>query len=304
MTADGVYPDMLEETYHADRRSLSVSGAKLLLPPSCPAKFQYRMTHPQKPKREFEFGHLAHEMLLGKGPGFVVLNPAVHGLKKDGGVADSPRATATWKKAEAEAREAGRVPVHVDDFTAASLMAKRVRAHGQAGPLFEAGVAEQSLFWTDPESGVQLRGRVDWLTPSGDCVDYKTSITVNPDELVRRFWQLRYFMQADWYRSLLIALGISDNPDFLFVVQEKDPPHLVEVVRYDADALAEGHRLNRLAIDTYRMCRDADDWPGYGRGVVTLSLPGWAFTEARAEAAEADLEAAEQLITELEGIYT
>ncbi|CAA0129281.1 Exodeoxyribonuclease 8 [Mycolicibacterium vanbaalenii] len=300
---DGVFAGVAEEAYHADRSSLSVSGAKLLLPPSCPAKFRWSQDHPQKPKRVYDFGHLAHLMVLGEGGEFVILDPAIVGVKKDGTVADSPRSTAGWKKAEAEARAAGATPVGLPEWELAEQMAEQVRNHAEAGPLFERGHAERSMYWTDGD-GVRLRGRTDWLTTVDDqlvCVDYKTSVTANPDALVRKFWQLGYFMQAAWYRDLLIALGLSDNPDFLFVVQEKEPPFEVVVVRYDDDAIAEGRRLNRQAIDTYRRCRDSGVWPGYAPDTtVTLSLPGWALREAQDFADQAE---AESLINELEGIY-
>ena len=53
----GVY-EMDEATYHQDPvpgGSLSASGAKLLLPPSCPALYAWRRDHP-KVSAEFDFG--------------------------------------------------------------------------------------------------------------------------------------------------------------------------------------------------------------------------------------------------------
>ena len=299
-TTDGVYPDVPEERYHADRGSLSVSGAKLLLPPSCPEKFRWAMDNERKPKKEWDFGHVAHHLVLGKGAEFVVLDPAVHGLKADGSVAEKPSATAKWKAAAAEARKQGLTPIALPEYEKAQAMAAKVRAHPKAGPIFSAGTAEMALYHTDPETGVQLRGRFDWLEPGGDIDDYKTSTTANPAELVRKFWTLSYFMQAAWYMDLAVALGISENPRFRFVVQEKDQPHVVTVVQYDDQAIDEGRRLNREAIRVYADCVERGVWPGYSAETVTISLPGWV---ARQVEAEADEQEAEHLIAELEGIY-
>ena len=116
-TEDGLFT-VEENTYHRDRGSLSCSGAKLLLPPSCPAKFRQRMDNPPPPKPHFDFGSIVHTLTLGAGSDYVVLEPAVHGLKKDGTVADSPTATTAWKAADAEARALGKIPIHVlDDNT-------------------------------------------------------------------------------------------------------------------------------------------------------------------------------------------
>ena len=269
---DGIYGWVPEDIYHADQGSLSVSGAKLLLPPSCPAKFKERMDNPPPAKRHFEFGHLVHLEVLGKGVETVELP------------FDDYRTKAA-REARDDARARGKVPVLVgpkanDDIgvelAKARTMADKIRNDPEAGPLFARGHAEKSLYWTDPDSGVRLRGRVDWLTTIDGrltCVDLKTSTTANPAELERKFWQHCYHMQNAWYRRLLIELGMSDDPDFVFVVAEKEPPFAVTVVRYDQEAIAEGDRLNRQAIDLYVECRTANHWPEYTDHSVTLSLP-------------------------------
>lgn len=297
-TADGLHRFVDEAEYHQDRGSLSVSGAKLLLPPSCPAKFREYMDTERKPKKEWDFGHVAHHVVLGKGAEFKVLDPAVDGLKADGTPSDKPTATAAWRNAAADARARGLVPIHADDHTKAQLMAKRVLEHPAAGPLFIEGHAEVALYHTDPETGVRLRGRADWLEPNGDLTDYKTSTTANPAELVRKMWQLGYFMQAAWYRGLVIALGLAENPRFRFVVQEKEPPFVVTVVEYDEDALAEGARLNREAIRLYVECRESDHWPGYSDDTVPISLPGWVARRDNANTNTDLMSALEAALTE------
>lgn len=276
---DGAYPGVDEASYHSDPTSLSVSGAKLLLPPSCPAKFRWRMDNPQPPKRVFDFGHLAHRLILGEGAKFAVLDPAVHGLKKDGTIADSPRATAGWKAAETEARANGLIPVSVEDWQTAQAMADKVAAHPVAGPLFTEGQAELSLYHRDPETGIRLRGRLDLLRTDGEIVDYKTSTTSDPAQLERLFHKYGYHMQAAWYMDLAVALGLSDRGRFLFVAQEKEPPYLVTVAEYDDEALAEGRRLNREAINLYAELVKSGQWPGYSDDTATIGLPVWALEQ-------------------------
>lgn len=290
-TDDGIHADVEEAEYHRDRGSLSVSGAKLLLPPSCPAKFREQQDNPPPPKPHFDFGTLAHALILGKGPEIEILYPEIHGLKADGTVADVPSMTGMWKKAAAAARAKGRLPVSSDDYKAAQAMRDAVMAHPVAGGLFTDGEAEVSAYRTDEETGVRLRGRMDWLREDGSIVDLKTSATANPAELVRKFWQFGYFMQNAWYVDLL------GNPDaeFTFVVVEKVAPYVVTVLRYDTDAVAEGRRLNRLAIDTYAKCMTENTWPSYADQLVTLRLPPWVRPQA---------EDAANLIAELEGLYT
>lgn len=267
-TRDGIYGAVPEGLYHADRGSLSVSGAKLLLPPSCPARFKERMDNPPPPKRIFEFGHLVHLEVLGEGVETVEID------------ADNYRTKAA-REARDRARENGKVPVLVgadanDDFYAelgkARAMAAAVHSHPEANALFAGdGRPEMAMYATDPETGVRLRGRADWIS-STHIVDVKTSTTSNPDELKRKFWSLGYHLQAAWYRDLAAAIGLG-TLGFRFVVIEKEPPYLVTVINYDGEALAEGARLNRQAINLYARCRERNEWPGYTDTTVTLSLP-------------------------------
>lgn len=277
MEVDGVHGDVPDTEYHADRSALSCSGARMLLPPSTPAIFRWHMDHPRKPKREWDFGHMAHRVLLGAGAELCVLEPAIHGLTKGGTIAKSPRATDTWKEAEAAARAEGRVPVHVDDYQIAQVMADKVREHPTAGPLFASGSAEVSLVGTDPETGVRLKARPDWITSEGTIVDYKTAVSSEVDAFSRKAADFGYHIQEAWYRHVAQLLKLHHNPRFLFVVQEKEAPYEVSVFEYqDPIDKAESKRQMREAISTYQRCSAEDNWPGRSPEVTPIFLPQWA----------------------------
>lgn len=303
----GVIEGLADDEYHGAKWALSSSGARMLLPPSAPALFRHAMDTERKPKREFDFGHIAHRLLLGDGARFEVLHPEVVGLKADGTAAANPRATAGWKQAEQEARERGRVPIHADDFRKAEAMVSAVRAHETAGPLFTDGKAEVSLFAQDPDTGVWLRARPDWWTALDGravFVDFKTAVSAEPETFARKATRdFGYHVQAAVYRRVAALLGLGDVR-FLFVACEKTPPHLVSVTGFDAAALAEADRLCSQAIATYAACVESGRWPGYPPQIHTASLPPWQLAstpESKAIAAELAAEA-DDLIAELEGL--
>ncbi len=274
---DGLYSTIPEQVYHADRRSLSMSGANLILPPGrppkpCPAKFREAMLHRPKPKPEYDFGHLVHELRLGKGQGIAVVDAPNYNTK-------------AAQKARDEAHAAGKTPALPKQIVAALRMVLACNRHVIAGPLFAKGHAETSFYQTDPDTGVRLRGRTDWITlfdfGQGEqlvIVDYKTSTTADPDELERKFWTYGYFRQAAWYIDLVAAVMHTD-PVFVFVVQEKEPPYLPAVIEYTPDAIAEGRAQNRQAVDLYAECAAADAWPAWPGNdhVQPISIPPWAF---------------------------
>ncbi|HOW94055.1 MAG TPA: PD-(D/E)XK nuclease-like domain-containing protein [Mycolicibacterium fallax] len=294
---DGVHLGVPDHEYHADIAALSSSGARLLLPPSAPELFRHKLDAERKPKREFDFGQIAHRLLLGDGARFEVLHPEVVALKADGSVAANPRATAGWKQAEQDARDAGRVPVHADDFARAEAMVSAVRRHPDAGPLFADGVAELSLFATDPETGVRLRARPDWTigyhgTPTL-FVDFKTTVCAEPNEFARKGSGFGYHIQAAFYLRVarLVDMDVGMDVRFLFVACEKTPPHMVSVVEFDRDDLAAADQLVTQAIQVFAECSRSGQWPGYPPGIHTMRVPPWLLpgTDMTAAAAAAEL---------------
>lgn len=272
---DGVHLGVPDEEYHGDKSALSSSGARMLLPPSAPELFRHAMDSERKPKREFDFGHIAHRLLLGDGARFEVLHPQLVGCKADGTPAANPRATAAWKQAEEAARAAGRVPVHADDFAKAEAMVSAVRRHPDAGPLFATGVAEVSLFATDPATGARLRARPDWTINAGGVttfVDFKTAVCAEPETFARKGSGFGYHVQDAFYRRVARLAGVTVER-FLFVACEKTAPHLVSVGEFDADDLTAADQLIDRAIGTFAECTRTGEWPGYPAGIHTLRVP-------------------------------
>ena len=89
----------------------------------------------------------------------------------------------------------------------------------------------------------------------------------------------RYFQQAPFYSDGVRALGLDDDPAFVFVFVESAPPHLISFARLDDEAMARGRVLNRRAIERYRDCKEAGVWPGYSDEIEVISLPPWAYSE-------------------------
>ncbi len=252
--------DMPEDEYHR-HPALSFSGAKKLLHPSCPAKFRWGQDHPQPRKREFDLGHAAHKVVLGEGSELHVIGANNYQTKKAQQERDA-------------AYDRGDIPVLPHEFDQVQAMAAQVRAHPIAGPLFIDGLAEQSLFWTDPETGVECRARLDWL--SHLIGDYKTSTSAEPGHISKKVDDFGYYMQADWYLSGAIHLDlIAPDAEFLFVFQDKNPPYLVTVVELDDVALKIGHERNVQSREIYRDCLGRGVWPGYSNTVERISLPAY-----------------------------
>ncbi|OHT52597.1 PD-(D/E)XK nuclease-like domain-containing protein [Mycobacteroides chelonae] len=286
---DGMYSGIPDEVYHADRGSLSSSGARALLAPSCPEIFRHQQLEPPAPKPQYDFGHVAHKFVLGEGSEIAELDPAIHGLNKDGSPSKAPTSTAMWQEAAEAARYRGQIPMHIAEVAKAKAMAAKVRQHPLAAALLADGTPELSGYWHDPETGVRLRFRPDWLPNPGRgrliVVDYKTATSAHPGHFARAAADYGYHQQVPWYLDGLAACDIADDAAFVFIVQSKTPPFPVSVIELKPDDIELGRRRNRKAIDLYAACAAHDHWPDYGQGVHSVSLPSYAVYQQ-----EGDLE--------------
>ena len=259
----GLY-DIPAELYHSDPipgGSLSSTGARKLAT-ECPAAFKHWLDNREPYKATFEFGTAAHKVVLDDGPELVLV--------------DRDRWDTNEVKARlAEIRAAGNIPLKQRDLDKVHAMAKALREHPEAAELLEpgSGIAEQSLFWDD--HGIWRRARIDWLRHDGTIVDYKSARSANPAKLPNHFNDLGYHQQQEFYRDGALALGLTELVcPFKFIVQEKEPPYLVSVVELDSTACGIGRHLNDRALNTYALCRENGEWPGY-LSTPMISLPSW-----------------------------
>ncbi|MFF8590032.1 PD-(D/E)XK nuclease-like domain-containing protein [Streptomyces sp. NPDC015220] len=255
------------DEYHADTTSISSSGLRALLAPGCPAQFKYDRDNPPAPKKEFDLGHAAHLYVLGEGPELEVI--------------DFP----DWRKKDAqiqrdEAYLAGKVPLLTKDHDMVLAMADAIRQHPIAGPLFTpgSGVAEQSIYWTDPATGVRCRVRPDWRR-GPIIVDYKTIKDASPDTISRAIKDRSYHQQDAFYIDGVEAAGLApDGARFVFVFQSKQAPYLITVRELTDQDRDIGRARNERALRIYADCVANDHWPDW-TGPVTeipqIGMPTW-----------------------------
>lgn len=272
ITEPGVY-DLDADTYHADPvpgGSLSSSGARKLLPPSCPAIFRWEQDHRSASTKAMELGTAAHKLVLGVGPELVRIDAAEWRTKD-------------IKAKVADVRAAGGVPLKPVEYEQVTAMAAALRAHPLARRLLARGYGqpERAVFWRDDETGVMRRALLDWM-PEADrgrpvVADYKTTTSANPKTIPRTIEKWGYHCQAPWYLDALHAIGYPPETAFVFIFQEKTAPYLVSLAYLDGDALRTGRALNRRALDTYARCTAMGRWPGYSDDLTEVSLPPWAL---------------------------
>lgn len=160
----------------------------------------------------------------------------------------------------------------------ALAIAAAVRRHPDAGPLLQRGVAEQSWFATDRETGALVKCRRDWWNPdAGLTLDLKTTKDASPEGFAKSVFNFRYHVQQAFYDSIVFEQLYGEAPPYwAFVAVEKVKPYAVAVYQLEAEDVERGYLQARRDLERLVSCLQSGVWPGYTSMVERLSLPGWA----------------------------
>jgi hypothetical protein len=263
-TLQGIVPDLPELEYHS-HPALSSTGARKLL--DSPARYQWAQNHPEPQKDAFDLGHAVHKKILGVGA-HVIEYPEEH--LTPSGNASTKAATVEWVE---EQRANGLVVISATQAALVNGMTEAVLAHPKARMLLEdAEMVEASVFATDPDAGVDMRARFDYIGHRAG--DLKTARDASPDGFARSAAEYRYDVQQEWYR-LAYAIAARDTMPFDFIVVESHAPYLVAVYELDIEFVQMGRRKVREALDTYAACVASGVWPGYPVDAEPLLPPAW-----------------------------
>lgn len=254
----GIHEGVPELTYHAGR-SLSASGAKTLL--SDPERFAWEREHGRPPKAAFDLGGVVHALVLKSGDERIRIIDAYDWKTK-----------AAQEKRNA-AHAAGLTPINRAEFLQATKIAGAVRRH-PLGELFTNGKAEVSLYWTDPDTDVPCRARVDWLRDDM-LIDLKTARygTGTIDSFGRQAANFNYPLPAAVYTEAIEHLTGRTLP-FVTVTVETAPPYIVRAYQYTDGDLDAGRAQWHEALREYAAREKSGDWTVPAQ-IDLIALPAW-----------------------------
>jgi exodeoxyribonuclease VIII len=206
----GIYAGISNEDYHAGP-GISKSGLDLVA--RSPLHYWQGYLNPRRDQREetaaMRLGTAIHTMILEPDtfrsryaliPAEAPRRPTVTQLNAKKPSEDTLTAIAWWE--EFDARNADKTIISADDYATVQAIAVGVWGSPLAKAIFKGGVAEQSVFWTDPETGVLCKCRPDWLcepNPNYAILDLKSAADAGPDGFMRSAYNYGYHRAAAWY---------------------------------------------------------------------------------------------------------
>ena len=257
--------DLTNAEYHAST-AISKSGLDLIR--KAPALYAYRRDNPQEQTPAMRLGSLTHTAVLE--PHYHYLNTIV---RPEGIDRRTSAGKADWAAFEIEAD--GKEILTSEEMLKLAAIRDAVHNHPAAAKALAGSPAiEQSIFWD--ADGIACRCRPDAVTEKGVIVDLKTTRDASPEEFARSIAQYRYHVQSAFYSDGYRAAFGEAPRGFVFIAVETEAPYLVAVY-VASEAMTQRGRIDyQTDLDTFRWCRDHDDWPGYSGHPLTIDLPKWA----------------------------
>lgn len=275
--------DMSNADYHA-HPAVSSSQLKTILrsPAHFYAKHVLDPQHKQTPA-----------MALGTAVHSLFLEP--HNFENDCAIEPDVNKRTNLGKAELQAfieANTGKTIITPDQYEAAQVMVKSMKAHPMYNMILSGGIREASIFYKDAETGLDCRVRMDWHVPpgiseyfpGGMILDIKKTTDARYDEFARGCHKYGYAISASMYIDGYKAYyGQQHTPHFLFLVVEDEAPH-ESIIYYASDEmLFAGSTKKRDALLKLQQAKANNDWHGYSRQIQKIDLPKWAMNQILGE---------------------
>lgn len=251
----------------------ALSRSRLWLLHESPQKFKWAEEHPEPPSPAFRLGAAFHKLALEPETfdNEYVVAPTIDRRTKDGKV--------LWEKFTQDSAEMGKELLNVDEMEVIAAMRESLMANPTARVLIEKGQKEQSFFWKEPNTGIEMKCRPDVLLTDDLKViaDLKSCSSADTEAFTRDVLRYGYDVQAALYTE-----GVQQSHPgkyaFIFIAVEKTPPYAVNVLETDSLVIDYGYIRYRELLDTYAECLNTGNWYGFNGAeniMNKIELPAW-----------------------------
>lgn len=153
--------------------------------------------------------------------------------------------------------------------------------------LDKEGHAELSAFAVDPETGVMIRCRYDWITTEEpESLDIKKTQDARERAFSRSIHAYRYYCQDAMYSHIFELIEGYPLKRYQFLAIEEQPPCANVVYELDVLAKKYGRDEYRAALLKYAEAVERDEWPAYPETRGLIGLPEYLLDDIDSDAEE------------------
>lgn len=157
---------------------------------------------------------------------------------------------------------------------------KAIFEEPSAAKILAQGQPEQAIFATDPETGLLLKCKPDWLRP-GMMVDIKSTVDASPSEFFRTMGKRRYHIQHPFYTDVHKHAFGEKIDHFFYVAVEKTWPYNVGVYYLLPEQILQAREQYKKDLRTIQEVRSGNGQyiGGYTAksGPIAADIPPYFF---------------------------
>lgn len=261
----GVYVNLSNEKYHASE-GISKTGLDMFVKDPASLEWAKKCPVDLDKMKSLDFGDACHAMLLEPQRykrDFVV-------MPKFGQKKEDKTAKAEWLEEHKDKQI-----ITTDEDKKLSLMFESVMAHPAARKLIESeGIAEQSHYWIDEDTGVLCKCRPDRnICNTPILMDIKTADTM--DKFKFALEDYRYFVQAPFYLDGYNSSTGEQKDTFVFLIIQKT----IELGRYPVKcvflpdlAIHEGRKEYKRNLEAYARAKESGTFSGFHEAELSYNF--------------------------------
>ncbi|MEN9449492.1 MAG: Synechococcus phage, partial [Pseudomonadota bacterium] len=167
-----------------------------------------------------------------------------------------------------------RETLSADQYQTLQYMAASFKKNKLVIQLIEKAEIEQSLYWTDPDTGILCKCRPDILRPNL-VGDLKTTKDGSAKAFSKTINEYCYHIQAAMIQEALKNIKQIIIKDFFFLIIEKKAPYATAIYPLDQASLEQGRYEFKKLLADYKQCLETNEWPSYE--IQEISIPRYAF---------------------------
>lgn len=271
----GIISGLSNAEYHADKTSYSSSLIKLL---DCPAKAKHYMDNGSEYKDAYRLGTAIHTLVLEPekfDSEFLTGIDCARRSKDDKAewaafykehgfcgaydwVINNP--ASTWNGQFS--KETGKHIVSNDEISDLHEIRDAVYANPDALELLEKGAAEQSIYAQDPETGLRLRVRPDFLSEAGFISDLKSIPDVDDWSIDKAIANYGYDLSQAMYQHVT-QLATGEWLPYCFIFVSKSKPAMCRVIALSEESAQKGWEKYQANKAKLAECLSTGEWSGW-----------------------------------------
>lgn len=287
---DGIYYDMPEDEYRA-LPYVNQSSLKTLVQGGTPAHYKAAIEDDDKETDAKTFGKVVHSAILTP-QDFEAVQPLPDDIRSRRGKAYDALIT---ENPGITYLPSGEYVKHEENRRIAERIRQNFLQHPQCDTFMRECTFETVLIWTDIETGLKCKARLDMLSKDFNYIaDIKTTSRPNIYMAARSAYNYSYQVQVAFYiDGLCTVKGIQFDqpPMFFYAFIESFSPYLCYVVDardcfdervqdfINLGYLELGRKQYRAALNTVAECEKTGVWDGYPLNEYEMVIPRYAESE-------------------------